>query len=290
MPLMGIEVSGAPDTVAAASLAGVSVDELERRDAAQRPIGRWTAYGNGAAVGVATAFVRPDDRRFLVHRLTSDAAYAPLLERAVGDLRREIHVTIDRRRVDRVAQAENLGFATEFESTSFAVPFAAALANARRLLRPTRFELRRADEVAADALFELDSVLRGDVPGNDGWRGNRAWYDDEFTSPEYEPAGYLVAVDEPTEALVGLVRFWRNDDGPALGMIGVRREHRGGHVAAALLEAGLRAAATWESPTFSTHTAHGSLQQRLRRLGATETGGFVRLRWTPSVNRALSST
>lgn len=281
-----VTVGDAPDRDAVVRLYGITAADLDERDTIDPPAGRWLACDqDGAAVGMATAAVRPDDRLVVVHRLVDGldgkAAFAPLLDAAVRDLGRTMHVVVDRTAVDRLLASRALGFAADSESTSFDVPFAPALAWAERARRHTRFDLVPADRVDPDGLFELDTVLRQDVPGCDGWRGNRAWFDDELSSAEFDPAAYLVAQDPDTRAVVGLIRFWRNERGPALGLLGVRRRHRSGRVAVALLTEGLRAASCWGSKTFTTHTARPALQRHLRRVDATETGGFVRLTWSP---------
>lgn len=88
---MGVVVRNVADLGAATSLYGISAEELAGRDAFQRSVGRWFAYEDDAAVGMAPAFVRPDDRLFVVHRLTSETTFGPLLEAAVSDLRRDAY-------------------------------------------------------------------------------------------------------------------------------------------------------------------------------------------------------
>lgn len=139
-----------------------------------------------------------------------------------------------------------------------------------------RFEIARADEVDADALFALDTELRGDTPGNDGWRGNRDWFDDELNSAEFDPSGYHVATDQHAGNLVGLCRMWRNPNGPTLGLLGVRRDRRNGFTALSLLRETLTSSSEWGWPTFETHTARPQLRRRLDRVGADQTGAYHR--------------
>lgn len=177
---------------------------------------------------------------------------------------------------DRLLVAIRAGFVVDLRAVAFDVPFQPTL-QLTTARRSERIETLRADQVALDDLFALDTDLRQDVPGNDGWQGNRTWFDDEMTSAEFDPAAYLIARDKHSGELVGLARFWRNEDGPTLGMIGVRPSHRTGCVALGLLHDTLLAASTWGFATFSTHTARTSLQRRLQIIGATEAGGFTRL-------------
>ncbi|MEM7326885.1 MAG: hypothetical protein AAF531_27625, partial [Actinomycetota bacterium] len=91
-------------------------------------------------------------------------------------------------------------------------------------------------------------------------------------------AAYVVAVDRSGGGLVGLCRFWRNADGPALGLVGVLPGHRSGRPAVALVHRAMTAASRWGWAGFRTHTARVSLQRKLMAIGATETGGLLRLR------------
>ncbi|NND02201.1 MAG: GNAT family N-acetyltransferase, partial [Acidimicrobiia bacterium] len=104
-------------------------------------------------------------------------------------------------------------------------------------------------------LAALDTELRQDVPGTDGWETTIEMWRAEIESPEYDPNGYLIAVDEVTGAYCGLIRFWRNADQPRLGLLAVTRPHRGSLLATALLRAGLEGASDWGSQTFSTSTS-----------------------------------
>jgi hypothetical protein len=42
--------------------------------------------------------------------------------------------------------------------------------------------------------------------------------DDTFRTPAFNPATYLVAVEEDTGEYIGLVRIWMNRSGPRIGM------------------------------------------------------------------------
>jgi len=46
------------------------------------------------ARGVAAAFLRPDDRLFVAHRLSAETAFGPLLDAAIDDLDQPIHLSI----------------------------------------------------------------------------------------------------------------------------------------------------------------------------------------------------
>lgn len=127
---------------------------------------------------------------------------------------------------------------------TFDVPFA-PLVRCTACHRSSRLELVPADEVSPDLLFALDTELRQDVPGNDGWRGNRLWFDDELASDEFDPAAYLVTRARDSGDLIGLCRLWNNPTGPALGLLGVRRGHRTGGPALTLVHRAAMAASQW---------------------------------------------
>lgn len=171
------------------------------------------------------------------------------------------------------------GFETEAVGEVFRIRFDLAQRLLRRAWTPSGYRLERADRVDEAGLFTLDNALRNLVPGTDGWTGDRAAFREELTSPEFDAGAYLVAVEEASHDLVGLVRIWRNATGPRLGLVGVLHAHRGQPVAAALLKEALLTAATWgfdevvsETSPDNTHT-----YPRLRRMGATPIGSFMQM-------------
>lgn len=270
---ISVEAGGPSDLIA--SLCNLTVNELAAQDAGQKLLGRWVAYDGGTAIGVATAFERVDDRVFVVHRLRSETAFAPLLAAAVSSLGCAINLSLPTDQVNRVDAAVNLGFCQDYVSAMFLVPIEPLRQSLSRLVRPTTVALVSAADVQTDTLYRLDSKLRNDVPGLDGWRGNRQWFDDEMASDEYDPRSYIVARAANND-LVGLCRIWRKPTGPALGMLGVTMPYRRGTVALALLRRALEGLDR-DSPSITTYTARPTLQRRLRRLGAIESGGFVNL-------------
>ncbi len=273
---MALMIRTDDDNEAACMLYGLSPTELAGRFADVNVLGRWFAYENGVAVGVAVASERPDRRVFVTHRIRSEVAFAPLLERALGAIDGPAHVTTTSDLADRMRICEELGLRKELTSMKYDVSFEKALQALQRKRVRRRLEIKTANEVDPDLLFALDTELRGDVPGTDGWIGNRSWFDDELRSPDFDNNGYLVAVEPSTGTLVGLCRMWRNTDGPALGMLGVIESRRNGFTAVELFRETLTRASLWDWPTFSVHTARPGLQRHLDHAGAIPTGGFVR--------------
>jgi ribosomal protein S18 acetylase RimI-like enzyme len=99
----------------------------------------------------------------------------------------------------------------------------------------------QADEIPEEQLRTLDDVLRQDVPGTGGWRWSAEGFREEtYESSHFDPATYLVALDE-SGAGIGIARVWVRPDQPRLGLIGVRSDWRRRGVARSLLAAALTA-------------------------------------------------
>lgn len=274
---MGLTIRRRFDEAAATTLYGVGTAELRERFAEVTVRGWWFASDDrGEPIGLALATVRPDGRVFVTHRLASESAFAPLLTEALADIDGPVHVTVRSDQTDRAACAWSLGLREELSSAGYHVPFDRALSILPTPRPNADARIAAVTDVDPDRLYALDLELRNDTPGNDGWQGNRAWFDDELKGPECDPSGYLVAVDGRDSELIGLCRIWRNPEGPALGMLGVRQDRRQGFVAVRLLRETLVNASTWGWPTFSTHTARPGLQRHLVRAGATTDDGFLR--------------
>ena len=277
---MDVTIRADFDQAAACQLYGLETDQVMERFANATTIGHWFAYDEvGDVLGVGVAAERPDGRVFLAHRLAAEHAYEPLLLQALETITGPVYVAVRDDQHERLALVRRCGLEHEVTNWTFDVRFDRVLATLPAPRTTADFSVARVSDVNPDQLYELDIALRNDVPGNDGWRGNRAWFDDELAASACDPTGYLVALDHGTGRLIGLCRMWRNPDGPSLGLLGVRRERRNGFVALRLLHDTLTAARDWGSPTFSTHTARSGLQRHLHRAQAVERGAshrFVR--------------
>ncbi len=264
---------------AAAPLYGKTPEELRARDA-HRPGWRWLARRDGQAVGAVLAQERPDLRTFLSYAGDDLAALRPLTEAAARHLGGRLHTMADEAECGRLAALRTAGFETEMVSERFVIPFERAIAAVDRAWVPSGMSIRPADEVDEDRLFTLDNTLRQDVPGSDGWRGDRQWFREELAeSPPFDPSAYLVGMDDRNGEYAALLRIWRNPDGPRLGLIGVVRQYRNTTIAAALLRQGLRAAAGWGHEHLVTETSPDNpvTYQRMARLGAESRGRFLQL-------------
>ncbi len=266
----------------AAPLYGLTSAGLAERDAGRpQPVRRWVVLRDGRPWGAVTAGVRPDRRTFLSFAVADASAYGPLVAAVADEVAGRLHTMVDDADPAARGALEAAGFSVEMTLDRFRVPFSDLLGWLRRAPRPSGIAIRPADEVDADRLFSLDNTLRQDVPGSEGWRGDRALFREELSDddPAFDPAAYLVAVDQRNGEYAGLVRIWRNPEGPRIGLVGVLRQYRTTTVAAALLRPALVAAAQWghDDLIVETSTANRILHPRLTRLGAERTGRLHQL-------------
>lgn len=264
----------------AAPLYGMTTEELRLRDISRkRRIERWLVLEGGRAVGASSVIRRPDDRTFVDLR-GRPALYERLLEAVSGVHPDRLYSRVDESATATLRVLTRAGFVTEVVNESFRLSFASALSVLSRAWIPTGISLIPADEADESRLFSLDNTLRQDVPGVDGWRGDRQLFREELTeAPPFEPAAYPVAVDDANGEYAGLARMWRNPSGPRLGLIGVLRQYRNTPIAAALLYHALRAAAAWGYPSLTTDTSPTNhvVHRRLLEVGAESLGRSLQL-------------
>ncbi len=265
-----------------APLYGRAPDELRRRDhGPSRAVHRWVALtDDDRAVGCAHTWVRPDDRRFLIVRGDDPSVVGPLAAAADASSAGPLHTHADLSDDGRLAALRAAGFRTEVVVDAFRVRFDRVIAALARARMPSTFEIVTADRADPDRLFALDIELRRDVPGTDGWRGDRAMFDADFAdAPPFDPAAYLVAVERRTGTYAGLARIWRNPGEPRFGLAAVARPYRMTFVGPALIRLALLAASQWGSDTFVTETSpsNTALHRRMALVGAELTGRFVQM-------------
>lgn len=265
----------------AAPVYGMSPVELRARDDRQgQPLQRWIATGDGRALGAVSTWLRPDDRMFLYFVGGVPAVYSALSEAVVEALERPVHTFVDADDGKTRATLEAAGFTTEVVEERFQIRFERALARLERAWVPSGYSIHPADSVDEDRLFILDNILRRDTPGTNRWRGDRDWFREELAeSPPFDPSAYLVAVDDRNGEYVGLVRIWRNPDGPRFGLVGVVARCRNTPIAAALMKEALTAASGWGHEFFTAETspANPVVYERMKHVGAESLGQFLQM-------------
>lgn len=267
-----------------APLYGMESTELRDRDVSRgQSVQRWFAASDGRALGAVDVWVRPDDRRFMTFRGDRAEAVAPLVDAVSVAVHRSLFTTVDLGDAARFEALAGSGFAVETIGERFTVRFCDALALVRRAWVPAGYRVASVADIDEGKVFELDNAIRNLVPGSDGWTGNRDWFRDELHAPEFDRDAYLIAVERSSDQCVGLLRIWRNQDGPRLGLLGVLPDHRGGPLAAALLKQGLGVASQWGHDSFVTETSPSNAHTypRLARVSADQLGQFAQMSRQP---------
>jgi ribosomal protein S18 acetylase RimI-like enzyme len=209
--------------------------------------GSYTARGrNGCVARIAAAssisanrslqridamrrWIRPDGRCFVFGEPDDDLPS------------RKIYATADEADEARVRALADRGFRFHRRELVLRIPTDAGRWDVATVEAPSGVAFVRADEFDETRLRLLDDLLRQDVPGTDGWKWSPDdFHEETYDASDFDPATYLVAVDEGENG-VGIVRVWMRPDAPRLGFIGVRANWRRRGVARALLAEALNA-------------------------------------------------
>ncbi|HEX4324807.1 MAG TPA: GNAT family N-acetyltransferase [Gaiellaceae bacterium] len=151
------------------------------------------------------------------------------------------HAGVDEADEARARALAGLGFASQRRELVLELPTDPAAWSVPAVETPSGIAFVPADRVEEEQLRLLDDLLRQDVPGTDGWKWSPAGFREEtYESRDFDPATYLVALDERRSG-VGIARVWMRPDRPRLGLIAVRPDWRRRGVARALLAAALTA-------------------------------------------------
>jgi len=196
----------------------------------------WNLVRGANVVAGAYATCRPDGRWFVSIDGWEPAADAPLLAAMVEDLRHDLRTVVDGADEQELRRWQGLGFEPARRELLLAVPVDPATTGLSQSPPPDGIVVVPADAVDETALRELDDTLRADVPGCSGWVNDPMEFR-EYTFDErlFDPATYLVAVDDACERFAGLVRVWANPRRSRLGLIGVTAPYRRRGLARALL-------------------------------------------------------
>jgi RimJ/RimL family protein N-acetyltransferase len=240
----------------------------------------WAAHHGEMAVGKAAALVRPDARCFVVFGACHPDAYRPLVQAIARQLRRDLYTEIGEPDTKVLQRLVGSGFVVNRREHTYAVPTDPTITGLTNLAVPAGFEIVTADRVSEDRLRELDDDLKQDVPGADGWKWDRQGFRNEtYDAPDFDPATYLVAIEQATGRYAGLVRVWMRPSGPRLGLVAVGCGYRRRGLARALLAQVFailhqRGETDVVAEVDVTNTSSNSL---LISLGARRTGGIVEL-------------
>ena len=235
----------------------------------------WHALDDDEVVGRADVLRRPDGRTFVaVDAWHADVA-AELLETVVRAVPGDLYSTVGEDDAVQLALLGLAGFAEVRREDEYVVPVVAGDSAVPGCT------LVSARDVGVARLAGLDDELRQDVPGAGGWQNDLADFAERtFDARLFDPQTYLVAVDDRTGELAGLVRIWRASRVPRLGLVGVRRPYRRRGLATALLHAAFRPLADRGVAQVTAEADVTNVPSRtlLARFGARRTGGTVELR------------
>ena len=196
----------------------------------------WVAHDGEVAIGTAAALLRPDGRCFVVFGACHPDVYGPLVQAIARQLRRDLYTEIGEADTEVLHRLAGSGFVVNRREHTYAIPTDRTSTGLTGMAVPAGFEILTADRVSEDRLRELDDDLKQDVPGADGWKWDRQGFRNEtYDAPDFDPATYLVAIEQATGRYAGLVRVWNRPSGPRLGLIGVGRDYRRRGLARVLL-------------------------------------------------------
>lgn len=186
----------------------------------------WQVVDGETVVGAGRVLRHPDGRDFVYVRGHRDGVRGAVLATVAAARDGELHAMADEGgEVARIAAA--LGFEERRREHLFRIPVRQQPGTI-----PAGIGAISAADADRDRLRKLDDTLRQEVPGAVGWRSTPEQFAGQLDSPDFDPALYLVAVDE-TGAYVGIVRVWRYQN--RLGFIGVLPEHRNRGLARGLI-------------------------------------------------------
>lgn len=241
------------------------------------PNRRWHALEDDQVVGRAHLRRRPDGRAFVAADAWREPVTRALLDAVAADVPGELYTLAGEDEADQVALLAAAGYQVTRQEDEFVMPVAAVLAATAGPV-PPGVTIVPADEKEADRLARLDERLRQDVPGSDGWVNDPAEFRAYTFDEHFDPRLYLVAVVGGEYA--GLVRIWRGNRVPRLGLIAVLRWHRRRGLARALLHAAFTPLAERgvELVSAEADVTNTQSQALLASVGARRTGGSVELR------------
>ncbi len=248
------------------------------------PTVHWHALDDDEVAGRAYALHRPDHRVFVSIDTWREEVFPALAGAVIADLHGDLYTRVDEADAAELARWASVGFDVHRREDEYLLPTAPEATGLGGAAFPPGFWAVSADAADEDRLRTLDEVLRGDVPGSDGWVNDPQQFHDQSFDPRYfDPATYLVAMDGGG-LYVGLVRVGSAPHRGRLGLIGVVSAYRRRGLARALLAAAFaqlhaRGISHVTAEADTTNTASAAL---LATIGARRTGGSVELRYAAS--------
>jgi GNAT superfamily N-acetyltransferase len=240
----------------------------------------WRAHDGGELAGTARAWLRPDRRWFVWFEACREDCYSPLLAMVASDVGGDLYASVDEADEAERDRLARLGFTELRREGNIVIPVGEGTGLSPRPALPAGLEVISARDADEDRLRELDTALRADVPGSDGWRWDPADFRAEtYESKDFDPATYLVAVDRTSGEYAGLVRIWLRPASAKLGLIAMLPSYRRQGAARALLAAALevvRQRGITEVSADVDDTNPGSLAV-LAGFGGRRSGGSVEL-------------
>jgi ribosomal protein S18 acetylase RimI-like enzyme len=199
---------------------------------------RWNLIRGRDTAATAHGLFRPDRRWFVAIDAWNDVDHDALLEAVLDDLPFDLHTIVGEADVEALQRWIRSGFDISRREIEFLVPVDPAVTGLHRTSLPDGLIAVPADAVDEDLLRQLDDLLREDVPGSQGWRNDPVeFHESTFQDGHYDPASYLVAIDESAESLAGLVRVGISRRHARLGLVATARRYRRRGLARALLAA-----------------------------------------------------
>jgi GNAT superfamily N-acetyltransferase len=236
----------------------------------------WRVHDGEVVAATARAFLRPDHRWLVWIETWRDDCCLPLIEMVARDLGAELLASVDEVDEEGLARYARLGFAEARREGLYLIPAREGEVSPV----PDGIELISASVAGEDQLRRLDTALRADVPGSEGWQWDPADFREEtFESAEFDPATYLVAVDSATDEYAGLARIWMRKNAARLGLVAVLPRYRRRGLAEAMLGRALAAAAERGKTEVSAEVDDTNIACRalLGGFGGRRTSGTVEL-------------
>lgn len=273
VPVLRCEI-GVPAVVS-----GLMADS-EVRIARLRRVAVWRALAGAEVVGEANAMLRPDRRWFISVDTWVADSFLPLVSAAAEDLRQDLYTTVDEDDEAELRNWRTAGFTVLRREHHYLVPTASDRTRLAGAGLPAGISLVSADAVDEYGLRLLDEALRQDVPGTDGWINDpQEFREYTFDERRFDPATYLVAVDDISQAFAGLARVWNHPRQPRLDLVGVTSGYRRQGLATMLLAAvfaPLRDRGISEVAA-DADAANAASSALLARIGARRVGGSIEL-------------